>query len=178
MREHGLPPRQGLYDPAYEHDACGIGMLVNIAGRKSHKLVTDAIEILGNLTHRGGVGSEPDTGDGAGILLQIPHDFLARVAKSDGIDLPEAGRYGVAMLFASPDPDRCETTVNALRALTEREGLQVLGCRVVPTCGTGVGATALEVRPAIRQMFIARPQGAGEEEFERALYLIGKLAHK
>ncbi|MDR2089195.1 MAG: hypothetical protein LBP73_07565, partial [Clostridiales Family XIII bacterium] len=82
------PQRRGLYDPRFEHDACGIGMLVNVQGKKSHKLVEDAIEVLKNLTHRGGVGSEPETGDGAGILLQIPHEFMKRVMAVEGVALP------------------------------------------------------------------------------------------
>ena len=83
-----MPPKQGLYDPSFEHDSCGIGMLVNIKGEKTHKLIDDAIEVLKNMKHRGGVGCEPETGDGAGILLQIPHRLMRRVAASDGVELP------------------------------------------------------------------------------------------
>ncbi|MDR1572771.1 MAG: glutamate synthase large subunit [Clostridiales Family XIII bacterium] len=173
----GLPRRQGLYDPQFEHDACGIGMLVNVQGKKSHKLVEDAIEVLKNLTHRGGVGSEPETGDGAGILLQIPHEFMKRVMADEGVTLPGEGEYGVAMMFASPDEDRCNGTVAAFCGIVGREGLRVLGTRVVPVYADCVGKTAGEVRPGIRQVFIARPAGASEDDFERSLYIVSKRAH-
>ncbi|MDR2355296.1 MAG: glutamate synthase large subunit [Clostridiales Family XIII bacterium] len=172
----GLPRKQGLYDPRFERDACGVGMLVNVRGEKSHRLVEDAIEVLKNLTHRGGVGSEPETGDGAGILLQIPHEFMKRVMAAEGVALPAAGEYGVAMMFASPDRDRCAATVAAFCGIAEREGLRVLGTRVVPVYADCIGKTAGEVRPGIRQVFIARPAGASEDDFERALYVVSKLA--
>lgn len=175
MREQGLPQQQGLYSPNFEHDACGIGMLVNVQGNKSHKIVTDAINILQNLTHRGGVGSEPDTGDGAGILLQIPHEFMQRVAANGGITLPASGEYGIAMLFASPDSGRCAQTLNEFCAIVKREGLQVLGTRIVPTYKGCIGKTAAEVCPAIHQIFIARPTSLDENAFERKLYVISKL---
>ncbi|MDR2295178.1 MAG: glutamate synthase subunit alpha, partial [Clostridiales Family XIII bacterium] len=172
----GLPQKQGLYDPRFEHEACGIGMLVNVRGKKSHKLVEDAIEVLKNLTHRGGVGSEPETGDGAGILLQIPHEFMKRVMADEGVTLPGEGEYGVAMMFASPDRERCAGTVAAFCGIAEREGLRVLGTRTVPVYADCVGKTAGEVRPGIRQVFIARPDGASEGDFERALYIVSKRA--
>jgi glutamate synthase (ferredoxin) len=170
--------RRGMYDPRFEHDACGIGMLVNVQGRKSHKLVEDAVEVLKNLTHRGGVGSEPETGDGAGILLQIPHEFMKRVMADEGVTLPGEGEYGVAMMFASPDKDRCNRTVAAFCGIAEREGLRVLGTRVVPVYADCVGKTAGEVRPGIRQVFIEKPAGAPAEDFERALYIVSKRAHE
>ena len=95
-----LPKKQGLYDPQFEHDNCGIGFIANIKGKKSHNIITDAIQILKNLTHRGGVGSEEDTGDGAGILTQIPHKFMQKVCKSEGINLPDEKEYGVGMYFS------------------------------------------------------------------------------
>jgi glutamate synthase (ferredoxin) len=172
----GLPHRQGLYDPRFEHDACGIGMLVNVQGKKSHKLVEDAIEVLKNLTHRGGVGSEPETGDGAGILLQIPHEFMKRVMEGEGVTLPNEGEYGVAMMFASPDSERCDKTVASFCVIVAREGMQVLGTRAVPVYEDCLGKTAGEVRPSIRQVFIAKPDGASEDDFERALYIVSKRA--
>ena len=95
--------KQGLYDPRFEHDSCGIGFICNIKGEASHEMITRAVTILKNLAHRGGIGSEPDTGDGAGILIQIPHKFMKKVCKNDGIVLPNEGEYGVGMLFLSPD---------------------------------------------------------------------------
>ena len=102
----GYPGQRGLYSPAFEHDACGIGMIVDIAGRRSHKIVTQALDILCNLEHRGGAGAEPDTGDGAGILTQLPHAFLERECHLMGITLPAPGRYGVGMLFLSREESR------------------------------------------------------------------------
>ena len=101
MDYNGLPPKQGLYDPKFEHDACGIGLIANIKGKKSHDIIDSAIQILKNLAHRGGVGSEPDTGDGAGILIQIPHAFMKKVCVNEDIKLPNEGDYGVGMLFLS-----------------------------------------------------------------------------
>ncbi|MDR1136155.1 MAG: glutamate synthase large subunit [Clostridiales Family XIII bacterium] len=172
----GLPPKQGLYDPAFEHDACGIGLLVNVNGERSHKLVDDAIEVLKNMKHRGGVGSEPETGDGAGILLQIPHEFMLRVSANENIALPGAGEYGVAMMFLSPDAARCEKTVSIFCDIVHDEGMEVLGARVVPVNAASTGRTAAEVRPGIRQIFIKKPDNATEADFERALYIVSRLA--
>ncbi|MDR2493258.1 MAG: hypothetical protein LBD25_07395, partial [Coriobacteriales bacterium] len=124
-RTHFSELLQGsLYDPAFEHDSCGIGMLVDIQGRASHQLVTDAIRILESLTHRGGVGYEPLTGDGAGILLQVPDTFMRRAAASSGIELPVgAGSYGIAMAFASPDAARARRTMDRFSSLVSSVGL-------------------------------------------------------
>lgn len=168
--------RQGLYDPRFEHDACGIGMLADIKGRKSHKMVTDAIEVLCRLTHRGGAGSEADTGDGAGILLQIPHGFFAAISQDAGTILPSAGNYGVAMLFASPESEKCRETLNKFQKVVEQEGLRVLLVRAVPLNPAAIGRTAAEVCPSITQVFIEKPGELPAEAFERALYRISKLA--
>ncbi|MDR0500719.1 MAG: glutamate synthase large subunit, partial [Coriobacteriales bacterium] len=147
--------RGSLYEPHFEHDNCGIGMIVDIKGRPSHKLVTDAIEILTRLTHRGGVGFEPDTGDGAGILLQMPDAFMRRVAAQNGIKLAcGKGSYGVAMLFASPDPKRLKVTLQRFEQCVNSEGLSVLGIRNVPVNPACIGATAALARPSILQVFI------------------------
>ena len=125
MIQNGLPKKQGLYDPQFEHDNCGIGCLVNIKGKKSHKIINDAIEILKNLTHRGGVGSEPDTGDGAGILIQIPHNFMKKVCDNEGIKLPKSGDYGVGMLFLSPDDDTRARSLSKLEKMpVQRESVR------------------------------------------------------
>ncbi|MDR1438767.1 MAG: glutamate synthase subunit alpha, partial [Clostridiales bacterium] len=176
MSMNAASQRHGLHDQSFEHDSCGIGMLVNINGEKSHRLVEDAIGILGRLSHRGGVGDEPESGDGAGILLQIPHGFMARVAESEGFSLPESGGYGVAMMFASPDPGRCERTLSAFCGVVAREGMEVLGTRVVPVYPECVGKTAREVCPSIRQVFVAKPRGMREPDFERKLYIVSKAA--
>ncbi|HEY9707888.1 MAG TPA: hypothetical protein V6D48_06755, partial [Oculatellaceae cyanobacterium] len=104
MNKNELPPKQGLYDPQFEHDACGVGFIVHMKGKKSHDIVEQALTILLNLDHRGACGSETNTGDGAGILMQVPHKFLKKVAQEAKITLPEAGQYGVGMIYSSPDP--------------------------------------------------------------------------
>ncbi|MDR1797185.1 MAG: glutamate synthase large subunit [Clostridiales Family XIII bacterium] len=174
----GLPGKQGLYDPKFEHDACGIGMLVNVDGRRTHGLIEDATAVLFNLTHRGGIGSEPETGDGAGLLIQLPHEFFSGIAASEGIDLPERGAYGVAMMFGSPEADKCRRTVKQFCEIVEGEGMAVLGVRIVPTNSAGIGGTAKSVCPGIRQIFIGRPEGLTEDDFERKLYVAAKLAQK
>src|ERR1700692_1224436 len=108
------PPKQGLYDPQFEHDACGLGFVVNIKGKKSHQLVSDALKILVNLDHRGACGCEANTGDGAGILIQVPHDFFAAQAPKLGFKLPAPGQYGVGMLFLPKNPAEREAVKTEL----------------------------------------------------------------
>ncbi len=109
----GLPTRQGLYDPQFEHDACGVGMVVNINGKKSHRILEQGLEVLTNMTHRGARGVEPNTGDGAGMMIQVPHAFLQRKAERHGFSLPEPGKYGVGMVFLPPDPSQTARHRNA-----------------------------------------------------------------
>ncbi|MDR1943710.1 MAG: glutamate synthase large subunit [Synergistaceae bacterium] len=170
------PSKKGLYDPKFEHDACGIGMLVNIKGKRSHSLVKDALAVLINLSHRAGVGADPDTGDGAGILLQIPHRFLERVCADKGVELPAEGKYGVAMMFASPDKARRVKTLQIFESILKSEGLEQIGRRSVPTHPEAVGRLARDVCPTIKQVFIRRPDGMSREDFERKLYVVSKLA--
>jgi glutamate synthase (ferredoxin) len=154
-------------------------MLVDIKGRTSHKLVTNAIAILEALTHRGGVGYEPNTGDGAGILIQIPDAFMRRVAHIDGIELPaQKGAYGIAMMFLSPDEDRGAKTIERFCTIVAREGLAVLGVRKVPVSPGSIGPSAEQVRPGISQVFIGRPAALDERAFERALYLVSQQSHQ
>mgnify|MGYP002578342699 CR=1 FL=1 len=127
MEYNGLPEKQGLYDPQFEHDACGIGFIANIKGKTSHGIINQAIQILKNLAHRGGVGSEPDTGDGAGILIQMPHAFMKKVCKNEGIKLPKKGDYGVGMLFLSPDKDTREESLERLTKIIDGEKQKLLG---------------------------------------------------
>src|SRR3954468_3455063 len=108
MMSSGSPKQQGLYDPQYEHDSCGVGFVVDLKGRKSHRMVRDGLTALSNLNHRGACGCEDNTGDGAGILIQIPHEFLAARCRLLGIELPEPGSYGVGAFFTSPDPAQQE----------------------------------------------------------------------
>ena len=102
MKQNGLPQKQGLYDPQFEHDACGVGFVVNIKGKKSHEIIRQAIQVLLNLDHRGACGCEMNTGDGAGILIQTPHTFLKKVCAKEGIELPEPGQYGVGLVYLPP----------------------------------------------------------------------------
>src|SRR5262245_49369698 len=179
----GLPPQQGLYDPRYEHDACGVGFVVDLKGRPSHALLAQAIQILVNLEHRGACGCEKNTGDGAGILLQTPHRFLAREGDRLGIKLPAPGTYGVGMVFLPTDaPDRaaCEAL---FEQVVRAEGQTVLGWRTVPTDDSMLGATARSREPVFRQIFIGRnPHGlqpaglANDLAFERNLYVIRRRA--
>src|SRR5579862_4645243 len=121
------PPKQGLYDPQFEHDSCGVGFVVNMKGRKSHQLVSDALQILVNLDHRGACGCEANTGDGAGILMQMPHEFLKRATDKSGFKLPNMGQYGVGMLFMPPDPAEREMAKTAFAKIVAEEGQKLLG---------------------------------------------------
>ena len=170
-----LPPRQGLYDPANEHDACGVGFVANVKGRKSHEIVQQGLRILKNLTHRGAVGADPLAGDGAGILMQIPDAFLREECASLGIPLPEAGSYGVGMIFLprnSATRNRCEALIEQT---IDAEGQALLGWRDVPTDNSGLGASVKQVEPEIRQVFIGRgDQCTNTDAFERKLFVIRK----
>lgn len=179
MSLHGFPKKQGLYDPMFEHDACGIGVIANIKGTKSHDVINNAIEILKNLTHRGGVGSEPDTGDGAGILIQIPHKFLKKVCVNEDINLPDEGKYGVGMLFLSPDLETRAKSLKSLENIVIQEGLKYLGMREVPTYAGCIGKSAKDAMPRIVQVFIEKSEEQKTNiDFERKLFIILKRAEK
>ncbi len=179
MTHYTLPKKQGLYDPKFEHDNCGIGLIVNIKGKKSHSIITDAIQILKNLTHRGGVGSEEDTGDGAGILTQIPHKFMKKVCKNEGIDLPKDKEYGIGMFFCSNDENIRKNTIEKIKKIVEEEDQQILGFRTVPTYSKCIGKSAKDAMPYIMQVFIKKEDTIKtEEDFERKLFIISKRAEK
>ena len=171
-----LTRRAGLYDPMYEHDACGLGFVARLDGRGTRETVEEGLEVLHNLEHRGTTGSDPETGDGAGILTQIPHGFFRKECKGLGIDLPEAGGYGVGMLFESGEVDGlgCE---GRLEEICAEEGHDLLGFREVPIVPEAVGKDARSVMPRIRQFLIAR-RGGDEAAFERKLYVIRRRLHK
>jgi glutamate synthase domain-containing protein 2/glutamate synthase domain-containing protein 1/glutamate synthase domain-containing protein 3 len=172
----GLPPAQGLYRPEHEHDACGIGFVANIEGRKSHDIVLKGVQILINLAHRGACGCDPQTGDGAGILIQIPHAFLDREMASQGLSLPAAGEYGVGMLFLPVDPhDRllCEGIVEKI---AREEGLTVIGWRDTPINGNMIGRVARASQPYIEQIFIRKALDMDQDALERKLYVVRKRA--
>lgn len=172
------PRQQGLYDPQLEHDACGVGFIVQMKGVRSHSIVEQALTILVNLEHRGAVGAEPNSGDGAGILTQLPHDFLQAAAQDLGITLPAPGQYGVGMFFTSRDPAIRQKGRDIFEKIVTEEGQTVLGWRDVPTDHGDLGQTARNSEPFIQQVFIGRnPDVADDLGFERKLYVIGKRSH-
>ncbi|MBD2012562.1 glutamate synthase large subunit [Microcoleus sp. FACHB-53] len=178
MNSNKLPPKQGLYDPQFEHDACGVGFIVHMKGKKSHEIVEQALTILLNLDHRGACGCETNTGDGAGILMQVPHKFLKKVAAAQSITLPEAGEYGVGMIYCSPDPAEREQSRRIFEKIVADEGQQVLGWRDVPTDNSSLGNTAKSSEPFMEQVFIQRnPDLPDDMAFERKLYVIRKRSH-
>jgi glutamate synthase (ferredoxin) len=168
-----------LYDPQNEHDSCGVGFVVDLKGRKSHKIVRDGVQILLNLEHRGACGAEKNTGDGAGILMQVPHRFLAAAcAEAKGrITLPPAGQYGVAMVFLPSDPGSRAACEHLYEQVVRDEGQRVLGWREVPTDSRMLGPTARRSQPVIKQLFVARhPSITDDDAFERKLYVIRRRA--
>ena len=179
MKFNGLPPKQGLYDPNFEHDACGIGFIVNIKGKKSHDVVHQALTILVNLAHRGGCGAETNTGDGAGVLLQLSHSFFEKISKIEGIKLPAPGDYGVGMVFLPQDAELRADCEKKLEAMVLQEGQEFLGWRTVPIDESSLGVSAKASMPFVRQIFIGRSKDIKDElTFERKLYVIRKLAEK
>ena len=176
----GLPPKQGLYDPANEHDACGVGFIANIAGEKSHRIVQEGIQLLVNLEHRGACGCDPETGDGAGLTIQIPDRFLRREAAALGIELPELGRYGLGNVMLAQDDAAAARQVEILEAVVAEEGQTVLGWRDVPHDPQAIGWQARSGLPKLRQIFIGATGAAATDEdaFERKLYVIRRLAEK
>lgn len=172
------PGKQGLYDPAYEHDACGVGFVVDIKGRKTHKILQQGLQILTNLDHRGACGSEVNTGDGAGVLLQMPHKFLKEAAKKARIDLPNPGEYGCGIIFLPRNPTLRRRIEEKFEQIVQSEGQTVLGWRTVPTSNSMLGETAKSCEPLMRQVFVGRnAQIDNELAFERKLYVIRKRAY-
>ena len=160
--------KEGLYDPAHEHDACGVGMIVNLNGSKSHELVDSALRVLENMKHRGAEGADNKTGDGAGIMVQIPHEFILL----QGIPVPEKGKYGTGLIFLPKDPKEQEHLLSIVIEEIEREGLTLMHLRAVPVNSDILGQSARETEPDIKQVFIT---GAGHtENLERTLYIIRK----
>jgi glutamate synthase (NADPH/NADH) large chain len=171
----GQMQRQGLYDPRHEHDACGVGFVVNIKGKKSHAIVRQALSVLVNLLHRGACGCEPNTGDGAGILLQMPDRFLRRECARLGITLPPAPRYGAGLVFLPRDLIQRDKVRALIATIVAEENQSLLGWREVPTDDQLLGASARSVEPHISQIFIGQGSGVTDHaQFERKLYVIRK----
>jgi glutamate synthase (NADPH) large chain len=171
-----LPPAQGLYDPAHEHDACGIGFVANISGNKSHDIIDKGLRVLLNLAHRGACGCDPETGDGAGVLIQIPHKFFARECEKLGFTLPRPGRYGVGMIFLPVEKHPRLQCEGILERIVREEGLRLLGWRDTPTYASAIGRVARASQPYIQQIFVKCALGLDEDAFERKLYVVRKRA--
>ena len=175
----GRPVKQGLYDPWFEHEACGVGFVVDVKGRKSHRILEQALQVLRNLDHRGACGCEANTGDGAGVLIQMPHAYFQHLAKKDRLfSLPGPGEYASGLVFFPRNPTRRRRLVEVFEHIIQSEGQTILGWRTVPVNNSSLGETARAGEPFIRQVFIGRGPGVREEaEFERKLYIIRKRAY-
>ncbi len=169
-------PEQGLYNPDFEHDACGVGFVAHIKGKKSHQQVKDALTMLENMEHRGACGCDPESGDGAGIMIQLPHEFLWEECISLGIQLEEPGYYGTGMVFLPKEEELNQLCRNAIIEATEERGMRFLGFRGVPVNREGIGPTALSAEPEIVQFFVSRPDGVSSTtDFERKLFVLRRL---
>src|SRR5699024_955926 len=171
---------QGLYQSRHEHDACGIGFIAHIKGKRSHKIVQDALTVLHNLDHRGATGSEANTGDGAGILIQIPHKFLQHCCEGLGIGtLPQPGDYAVGMVFLPPEREDRLPCEKLIEKIVAEEDQEVLGWRKVPTDNFYLGKSAIDSEPSVRQIFIKKSDDlATELDFERKLFVIRRRVAK
>ncbi len=179
MYRNNYPLKEGLYDPFYEHDACGVGFVCNIKGERSNKVLKYGITTLNRLAHRGAVGSDPKTGDGAGILIQIPHKFYKKVCDSEGINLPDAGNYGTGLIFFPQDKEERDFCKNVFSEVVKEEGLELLGWRKVPVDNSDIGVTAKKTEPVIEQVFIKKSDNISDIlSFERKLYIVRKQIWK
>ncbi len=173
-----LPEAQGLYDPRCEHDACGIGFVVNIGGARSHDIILKGIQILLNLTHRGACGCDPETGDGAGVMIQIPHEFFQKECDQLGFALPGRGEYGTGLVFLPVEPHPRLICEGIFERIVVEEGLRLLGWRDMPVDIEAIGRVARASQPYIEQIFIGRPQGMDQDAFERKLYVVRRRAER
>lgn len=172
------PEKQGLYDPWFEHEACGVGFVVDMKGRKSHRILQQAIQVLNNLDHRGACGCEVNTGDGAGVLIQLPHAFFQQVAKKERLSLPGPDQYASGLVFLPRSPTKRRRLTEVFEHIVQSEGQTLIGWRTVPTNNASLGETARASEPFIRQVFIGRdPAIQDDMEFERKLYVIRKRAY-
>jgi glutamate synthase (NADPH/NADH) large chain len=165
-------PTSGLYQPRKEHDSCGVGFVASLNNKPGHHIIEKGLEILVNLEHRGAVGADPLMGDGAGILVQVPHDFFHRVTS---FDLPGQGEYAVAMVFYPQDEKLRRQTAERFRRGAEAEGLELIGTRAVPFDNSGLSEGVVASQPVIEQIFLRRPDGLDGEAFERKLLIARKV---
>src|SRR5580704_17981980 len=172
----GLPPAQGLYSPAHEHDACGIGFVASIRGEKTHDIISKGIQVLLNLAHRGACGCDPETGDGAGVLIQIPHKFFVRECEKLGFKLPKPTSYAVGMIFLPVEKHPRLQCEGILERIVREEGLTLIGWRDTPVYASAIGRVARASQPYIQQIFVGCTPGMEEDAFERKLYIVRKRA--
>ena len=167
---------QGLYDPRFEHDACGVGLICHIKGQKSHDIIRDGMKILENLTHRGACGCNETTGDGAGILMQMPHEFLRSCCQVQDIRLPAKEHYGCGLVFLPRDAELRKHLMDRFEFVVREEGQRLIGCRKVPVDSDALGELARSQEPVIEQIFIGRgPHVTDSAHFERKLFIIRKV---
>ncbi|MED5398945.1 MAG: glutamate synthase subunit alpha, partial [Planctomycetota bacterium] len=174
---NGRPEKYGLYDPANEHDSCGVGFVAHIKGQRSRQIVDDSLHMLNHMVHRGACGCEPNTGDGAGILTALPYEFLERVAGDDlGVTLPDRGSYGVGLVFLPKDESERATCKQTVNRVIEEEGQVLLGWRDVPVDpdGADIGPSARAAEPAVEMLFVGAADGIGQEDLDRKLFVIRK----
>lgn len=176
MKTNGLPDRQGLYDPRFEHDSCGVGFVCHINGIVSHECIVNGLNVLDRLSHRGATGADPKTGDGAGVLIQVPHEFCLKVASKSGITLPAQGLYATGLAFLPKSPAAQKSCVKIFENTLKAEGLKFLGWRKVPVNSSVIGDTARATEPDILQPFIGKSpeDGVDQIRFERHLYIARK----
>ena len=168
------PPKQGLYDPQFEHDACGVGFIVNIKGKKSHDIIRQGVQILENLAHRGACGCDPETGDGAGIMIQMPDAFLRKEMAKQDITLPPEGDYACGLVFLPPSLEDRNIIEQWTEHIIHEEGQKLIGWRTVPHDSTKIGHVARSVEPEFKQLFISRGKNTELQDFDRKLYVIRK----
>ena len=179
LNQFGYPEKQGLYDPANEHDSCGVGFVAHIKGQRSHQIVQDAYVVLKNMEHRGACGCESNTGDGAGIMTGLPYEFFAKVAKDDlKADLPEPGKFGAGIVFLPQDATERLHCKRVVEQIITEQGQRLIGWRKVPTenDAADIGPAARASEPHMEQLIIAAAGGLEGDAFERQLYLIRKRA--
>ncbi len=178
MKYTHLPQKQGLYDPRFEHDSCGVGFVCNIKGKKSHDIIKQGLEVLRRLAHRGATGADPNTGDGAGILIQFPHEFFVSACANEKINLPKEGKYASGLVFLPRDNFERKFCKGIFEKITSDEAQVFLGWRSVPVNNQDIGKSAKDTQPVIEQVFIGRGKGIGIDKdglgFERKLYVIRK----
>ncbi|KAL5813206.1 hypothetical protein ACOSQ3_028156 [Xanthoceras sorbifolium] len=172
----GVPEKPlGLYDPAFDKDSCGVGFVAELSGESSRKTITDALEMLIRMTHRGACGCETNTGDGAGILVALPHNYYKEVAKEVGFELPAPGEYAVGMFFLPQSQSRREESKNVFTKVAESLGHTVLGWRLVPTDNSGLGNSAVQTEPVVEQVFLT-PSLRSKADFEQQMYILRRVS--